>query len=169
MAHMTYGCTNPNAKTKMMPVAASQYFQHAGHNIVYVDGSGHLTAALTDTSTTKVFGTAIIPKGRGNTTNTSDDYWLSSATAAADYVPVITADNPGYEFLWVSDGTPVVTSSGNDMDIVALDSATVRTVDIGTSTNDDLIQQGIGTDYNSKATTADVVVVFNKAEIQADT
>ena len=168
MAHMTYGCTNPNVKTKMMPVAASQYFQHAGHNIVYVDSSGHLVGALTDTSSNKVFGAAIIPKGRGNTTNTSDDYWMSSAVAATDYVPVITADNPGYEFLWISDGTPVVTSSGNDMDIVALDSATVRTVDIGTSTNDDLIQHGIGVDYNAKATTADVVVVFNKAEIQAD-
>ena len=168
MAHMTYGCTNPKAKTRMMPVAASQYFQHAGHNVVYVDGSGYITGALTDTGTTKVFGTAIIPKGRGNTTNTSDDYWMSSATAAADYVPVITADNPGYEFLWVSNGTPVVTSNGDDMDIVNVNTATAKTVAIATSTNDDLIQHGIGVDYNAKATTADVVVVFNKAEIQAD-
>ena len=169
MAHMTYGCTNPNVKTKMMPVAASQYFQHAGHSVVYVDGSGHLVGALTDTSSSKVFGAAIIPKGRGNTTNTSDDYWMSSATAAVDYVPVITADNPGYEFLWVSNGTPVVTSSGNDMDIVNVNTASTKTVAIATSTNDDLIQHGIGTDYNAKATTADVVVAFNKAEIQADT
>jgi len=168
MAHMTYGCTNPKAKTRMMPVAALQYFQHAGHNVVYVDGSGYITGALTDTGTTKVFGTAIIPKGRGNTTNTSDDYWMSSATAAADYVPVITADNPGYEFLWVSNGTPVVTSNGDDMDIVNVNTATAKTVAIATSTNDDLIQHGIGVDYNAKATTADVVVVFNKAEIQAD-
>ena len=166
---MTYGCTNPNVKTKMMPVAASQYFQHAGHSIVYVDGSGNLVGALTDTSSTKVFGAAIIPKGRGNSTNTSDDYWLSSATAAADYVPVITADNPGYEFLWVSNGTPAIGSNGNDMDLVNVNTASAKTVAIATSTNDDLIQQGIGVNHNAKATTADVVVVFNKAEIQADT
>ena len=168
MAHMTYGCTNPNVKTTMMPVVGSQYFQHAGHNIVYVDASGYLTGALTDTSSSKVFGTAIIPKGRGNTTNTSDDYWMSSATAAADYVPVIKADNPGYEFLWISNGTPVVTSSGDDMDIVNVNTASTKTIAIATSTNDDLIQQGIGVDYNAKATTADVVVAFNKVEIQAD-
>jgi hypothetical protein len=168
---MIYGCTSPNAKTRMMPVAASQYFQHAGHSIVYVDGSGHLVGALTDTSTSKVFGAAIIPKGRGNTTNTSDDHWMSSATAAVDYVPVITADNPGYEFLWVSDGTPVVTSSGNDMDIINTNDATTEdaTVDIGSTTNDDLIQQDIGINVSARATTADVVVAFNKAEIQADT
>ena len=170
MAHMTYGCTNPNVKTKMMPVAASQYFQHAGHNIVYVNDTGHLVGALTDTSTSQVFGTAIIPKGRGNTTNTSDDHWISSATAAADYVPVITADNPGYEFLWVSDGTPAATDFGFACDILNTNDATTEdaTVDIATSDNDDLIIQGLGVEYNAKATAADVVVTFNKAEIQAD-
>ena len=168
MAHMTYGCTNPNVKTTMMPVVGSQYFQHAGHNIVYVDGDGYITGALTSTATSKVFGTAIIPKGRGNTTNTSDDYWMSSATDGADYLPIIKADNEGYEFLWISNGTPVVTSNGDDMDIVNVNTATAKTIAIATSTNDDLIQQGIGVDYNAKATTADVVVAFNKVEIQAD-
>ena len=165
---MTYGCMNPNAKTTMMPVAALQYFQHAGHNVVYVDGSGHLTGALTDTSTTKVFGTAIIPKGRGNTTNTSDSYWMSSATAAADWVPVIKAEDD-YEFLFISNGTPAITDIASDCDLVNVNSATAKTIAIATSTNDDFIIQGLGVDFNSKATTADVVVKFNTAEIQADT
>ena len=55
------------------------------------------------------------------------------------------------------------------MDLVNANTATVKTVAIATTTNDDLIQHGIGVDYNAKATTADVVVAFNKAEIQADT
>ncbi len=168
MAHMVYGCMNPKAKTTMMPVAASQYFQHAGHSIVYVNGSGHLVAALTDTSTTKVFGAAKIPKGRGNSTNTSDDYWLSSATAAVDYLPVIKADS-GEDFLFVSDGTPAVTSIGDDCDIINVNTASVKTVDIGTTSNDDLIIHGRGVDRHSRATSADVVVQFNIAEIQADT
>ncbi len=168
MAHMVYGCMNPNAKTRMMPVAASQYFQHAGHSIVYVDGSGHLVGALSDTSSTKVYGSAIIPKGRGNSTNTSDDYWMSSATAAVDYLPVIKADL-GEDFLWVSDGTPAVTQIGDDCDIINVNSATAKTVDIGSSTNDDLIIQGRGVDRHTRAATTDVVVQFNIAEIQADT
>ena len=167
---MTYGCMHPNAKTTMMPVSDSQYFQHAGHNIVYVDTSGHLVAALTDTSddTTKVFGYAIIPKGRGNTTNTSDDYWLSSATAGADWVPVIKAEDD-YEFLFISNGTPTAAQAGDDCDIVNVNTATAKTIAVATSTNDDLIIQGRGVDFNAKATTADVVVKFNIAEIQADT
>ena len=166
---MTYGCMNPNAKTTMMPVADSQYFQHAGHNVVYVDSTtGYLTAALTDTGTSMVFGVAIIPKGRGNTTNTSDDYWLSSATAGADWVPVIKAEDD-YEFLFISNGTPVIADTASDCDLVNVNTASAKTIAIATSTNDDFIIQGLGVDLNSKATTADVVVKFNIEEIQADT
>ena len=82
MASIKYGPLDPAPKTKMYPVAASQYFYHEGESFVYLDSSGNVTKALTATGT--IFGWAIVPKGRG--AGSSDDYWKSSATAAADRV-----------------------------------------------------------------------------------
>ncbi|MBK6914462.1 MAG: hypothetical protein IPH11_12755 [Ignavibacteriales bacterium] len=60
MSSLKYGCLDPCPKTKEYPVAASQYFQHNGFTPVYLDSSGHLTGALT--ATTTLWGVAIIPK-----------------------------------------------------------------------------------------------------------
>ncbi len=169
MANMIYGCMNPKAKTTMMPVAAAQYFQHTGHSAVYVDGSGNLIASLSDTSSLPLFGHAIIPKGRGDSTNTSDSYWLSNAAAAVDYIPVIKADNGGEDFLFVSNGTPTIGQVGDDCDLVNVNTASAKTVNIGATTNDDFIIQGRGVDRHTRATTADVIVQFNIEEMQADT
>ena len=163
MASAKYGCLHPDPKTKEYPVAASQYFQHEGCNAVILDGSGNLTGALTTDQ--KLFGWAIIPKGRGNSTNTSDDYWLSSATAAADRVPVILAAD-GYEFIAPGIITCTVAMIGAAWDMIGVNSASTHYVDLDTSTNDVFIVTDLGVNVKEGAATTDCVVIFNPNEIQ---
>jgi len=165
MAHTRYGCLNPNPKTKMYPVAASQYFRPDYPWFVFLDGSGHLELAVT--ATNKLFGcVASVPTGRGS--GSSDDYWLSSATAGQDELPVITVDQ-GEEFLFLSDGTPTASQAGNACDLLVDNDGTAGYVDIGTSSTDVLIIQGRGVDWKADAGTADVVVKMNHDEQQIDT
>ena len=166
MASVKYGCLDPNPKTIMMPVAASQYFYHNGVCAVNVDGNGHLT--VLETADTTVFGIAVPPKGRGNTTNTSDLYWMSSATAGKDKIPVILVTG-GYKFLLPSSGTVAITNIGNACDIVAANSATASYVDLANADTNIFVIQGLGTDFCNYASGTDVVVKLNRNVIQADT
>jgi len=161
MASIKYGCITPNVTGREYPVAAAQYFRHDGVNAVYLDGSGHVTLGLSATATLK--GIAIVPKGRG--AGTSDNYWKSSATAAADSVFVIT--DLEAEYLLPADDTATAAMAGNACDLISVNDGTATTVDVGTSTTDVFLIQAAGTKYGG--TTTDVVVKINPAKVQADT
>jgi len=161
MAHLIYGCKTPKANGKEYPVAASQYFRHDGVNAVYLDGSGHVLLGLTATTTLK--GVAIVPKGRG--VGASDAYWLSSATAGKDKIFVIT--DPGAQFLAPADDTVTAAMAGNACDLIAVNDGTATTVDVGTSSTDVFIIDGLGTDAGGSAT--DVLIRINPGKYQADT
>jgi len=166
MASIKYGCLHPSPKTIMMPVAASQYFYHNGVCAVNVDTSGHLT--VLETADTTVFGIAIPPKGRGNTTNTSDLYWMSSATAAADKIPVILVTS-GYSFLLPSGATVTEAMKGLACDIIAANSATASYVDTANADTNIFVIQDLGVNVCDNASISDIVVKLNKNVIQADT
>ena len=163
MASLKYGCITPNAKGRTYPVAASQYFPHASGGFVYLDGSGHATMALTATAT--LFGYAEAPAGRG--AGSSDSWWLSSATAGADKVHVIT----DLSAMFCVPATTTVTAAmaGNAADIIGVNDGTVQQADTDTSTTDVLLVQGVATDFISGAAATDAIVKINPAKIQADT
>ncbi len=162
MASLKYGCITPNAKGRMYPVAASQYFYHEGGAFVYLDSSGHVTLALTATAT--LFGYAIAPAGVGAGAAGSA-YWLSSATAGADEIFVITDKDA--EFFVPADDTATAAMAGNACDIVGVNDGSAQTVDVGTSSTDVLIFQKRGLDYGGVAASA--IVKINPAKTQADT
>lgn len=164
MASLLYGCLHPCPKTKEYPVAASQYFYHEGFNACYLDSSGHVTGALTATAT--LLGYAVVPKGRG--AGTSDDYWLSSATAGADKIPVIDALD-GYEFLAPGIITVTAAMTGGAWDIVAVNDGTATYVDFDTSSTDVVICTDLGVNVKAGAPITSGVVKFNPAKRQADT
>ena len=159
MASIKYGCLNPNAKTKEYPVAASQYFAHEGFNPVQLDGDGNLIGALSAAST--LFGVAIVPKGRGNATNTSDDYWLSSATAAKDRIPVVLAVD-GEQFL-VPTATTVAAAThvGNAYDIVGVNTASTHYVNLAATAIKVVVCVDLGVNVNADAAVTDAVVIIN--------
>jgi len=165
MASLKYGCLDPSPKTKEYPVAASQYFQHNGLTAVYLDASGHLTGALTATAT--LLGMAIIPAGRGNPTNTSDDYWLSSATAGQDKLPVVLAKD-NYQFLVPGIITCTAAMIGGAWDMIGVNSASTHYVDLDTSSTLVFIVTDLGVNVKANAAVTDAVVIFNPAKIQAD-
>lgn len=163
MASIKYGCLNPIAKTVEYPVAASQYFRHEGGSFVHLDSSGHVTLSLTATAT--LFGFAIPPTGRG--AGASDAYWLSSATAGTDKIPVVMALE-GENFLVPADDTATAAMAGNACDLIGVNDGTAQTADVGTSTTDVLLIQKAGT-YHASGSTTDVIVKINPAKVQADT
>lgn len=164
MASIKYGCLHPHPETIELPVAASQYFYHNGVNAVYLDSNGLVTLALTATST--IYGIAVVPKGRG--AGSSDNYWLSSATAGKDKIPVIPA-TAGLSFLLPADDTVTAAMRGNACDLIAVNDGTATTVDVGTSSTDVFIIQDLGTNVKADASATDVVVKINPAKVQADT
>ena len=164
MAHTRFGCLHPAPRTHEYPVAASQYFYHAGFNAVYLDTSGRVTGALT--ATTTLLGYAIVPKGRG--AGSSDDYWLSSSTAGKDKIPVILAAD-GYQFLAPGIITATVAMLGGAWDMVAVNDGTATYVDLDTSSTDIVIAVDLGVNVKADAAVTDIVVIFNPAKIQADT
>lgn len=161
MASPLYGCISPSPRVREYPVAASQYFRHNGVNAVYLDGSGHVTLALTATATLKGF--AIVPQGRG--AGTSDNYWLSSSSAGQDKIMVIVDTDA--EILAPADDTVTQAMAGNACDLIAVNDGTATTVDVGTSSTDVFLIQALGSKYGGAAT--DVVVKMNPAKVQADT
>ncbi len=164
MAHPRYGCLNPKAATVEYPCNAAEVWHHAGANVCYLDASGYLTQALG--SDGSVFGYAIIPQGMGAGSAVAS--WKAGSDGV-DKIPVVLA-SAGEEFLLPSDDTPTVAQVGNACDIVnaSATDATASLVDIGTSSTDIFIIQGVGSDYHSGCAVTDVVVKFNPAEIQAD-
>ena len=164
MASRKYGVLNAGHKSQMLPVAASQFFYHNGVNAVYLDGSGHVTLAVTATAT--LYGIAVVPGGMG--AGTSNDYWKSSATAGKDKIPVIPVSENAV-FLLPSDDTVTQAMAGNACDLIAVNDGTATTVDVGTSSTDVFLIKGRGVDYVSDAAATDVVVQINPAKQQADT
>lgn len=164
MSHMLYGPAKVGVRTQMLPVAASQYFRHGGVNAVYLDSSGHVTLALT--ATASLYGFAIVPAGRG--AGTSDDYWLSSATAGKDKIAVVPATEM-CPFIVPADDTVTDAMRGNACDLTAVNDGTATYADVGTSSTDVFIIQGKATDVHQRASATDVVIIINPAKIQADT
>lgn len=164
MASLKYGrITPPAGRSIECEVAASQYFYHNGVNVVYKDANGRLTLALTATGT--VVGMAIVPGGRG--AGTSDDYWLSSATAGKDkiaYIPISDDD----EFMLPSDATIAISDRGNKCDIIAVNDGTATLVDPDASAVGLFIIQDLATNRVANALATDVIVKFNIAKQQAD-
>ncbi len=166
MASIKYRCLNTDPHTIEYPVAASQYFQHDGLNLVYLDSSGQLTGALTSQGT--ILGlVANVPKGRGNSTNTDDAYWLSSATAGADKLPVYLAES-GYLFLMPGIIAATAAMLGGAWDHVNVNTASTKYVDLDTSSTDLLIAMKLGTTITGGGAN-DIVVKMNPLKIQADT
>lgn len=165
--NLKYGALfEKNLTSLELPVAASQFFYHAGINLVYLDSNGRVTLALTATAT--LYGLAIPPAGRG--TGASDLYWKSSATAGADKITVYPfALNLGMVMLLPADDTVTAAMKGNACDIIAVNDGTATTVDVGTSSTDVLLIHGLATDYNVNAAITDVLVSVNPAKLQADT
>lgn len=166
MASLKYRCLQLSPKVVTKPVAASQYFYHNGINLVYLDGSGNATLALTATAT--LYGFAIVPKGTGAGAAGSA-YWLSSSSAGADEIQIIPiSGNENATFLFPADDTVTAAMKGNACDIIAVNDGTATQVDVGTSSTDVLIIEDLGTSVAGGAAT-DVVVKFNAAKVQADT
>lgn len=161
---MKYGCITPNVKGREYPVAASQKFTHASGAFVHLDGSGHVTLSLTATAT--IFGYAIAPQGVGAAAAGSA-YWQSSATAGADKIFVIT--DLDAEFVVPADDTVTVAMAGNACDIVGVNDGTPQTADVGTSSTDVLLIQGVATKMGSMYAATDAIVKRNHLKVQADT
>lgn len=160
---LKYGPIQSGLKGREYPVAASQYFDRNGGAFVYLDGSGHVTGALTATGT--LLGWAVVPGGVGAGTDTAE--WKSSATAGADSIFVITDDNA--EYFVPTDGTMTAAQVGNACDLIGVNDGTVQQADIGTSTTDVLIITGVASGVIAGAATSDVIVRINPAKYQADT
>ena len=160
MAHPLYGCIDSSVMIKEYPVAASQYFYHAGESFVYL-ASGLVTKAITNTAS--FMGHAIVPVGRG--AGASDAYWLSSATASADRLPIIVDINARYLLPGIIPCT--VAMIGGAWDIIAVNDGTLTHVDLDTSTTDVVVAVALGTEYGGGAN--DVVVKINPAKFQATT
>lgn len=161
---LKYGCITPNASGRTYPVAASQYFHHNGGGFVHLDGSGHVTLSLTATGT--IFGWADAPVGVGAGAAGSA-YWLSSATAGADKLFVVTDKNA--EFIVPADATVTAAMAGNACDLLGVNDGTAQQADVGTSTTDILIIQGRAMDYASGMATTDALVKVNELKRQTDT
>lgn len=165
MASIKYGCLTVEVTTVELPVAASQYFYHNGETTVYLDGSGHVTKALTATAT--LYGVAIVPVGMG--AGTSANYWLSSATAGKDKIAVIPAGlNPNAKFLFPNDTTSTAAMRGNAVDLVAVNDGTSTYVNSSAGSTDVFIVEDYGTNPSINAAATDIVVRINPAKVQAD-
>ena len=155
-----YGCITGVPRSVMLPVAASQYINRSTGAFVHLDTSGHVTTALT--ANTYLYGYVGCPAGHG--AGTSDNYWLSSATAGADKIPVIRVSDD-VEFLMPADDTVTQAYVGRTADLVSVNDGTVQNIDIGTTSTDLFLIQAIGT--AAGGTTTDIVVKINPAKVQA--
>ena len=166
MASPIYGPINPNVVTVEYPAAADEVWMHAGANFCFLDGSGRVSQSLTGTST--IFGYAIVPKGTG--AGTAVAAWQASATAGKDKLPVVLATE-GETFVAPADDTVTASQAGDACDIVLTSNTgtVVSQVNIGTSTEDVLLIQGLALGRVPGAAGTDVLVKINLANLQADT
>jgi hypothetical protein len=112
-----FGIREGKGHGKEYPVAASQYFQRRGGHFVFLkDGNINLCSSMTGCDRANgVLGWAEVPKDAAG-----HDYWVSSSTAAADKVFVITDVDAVYEIPY--DGhTASLTATliGRGMDLIA--------------------------------------------------
>jgi len=166
MASLIYGALNPNVETVEYKVNADEVWHHAGATFCILGADGYVTQALSGTAT--IFGYAIIPKGVG--AGTASASWKASATDGKDTVAVVLA-SAGETFIVPADDTATLGQSGNACDLLnasATDS-TVSLVDIGASSTDVFIIQGLATDRVAAAAGTDILVKVNPAKLQADT
>ena len=166
MASIKYGPINPNVVTVEYPANADEVWHHEGANFCILGSDGFVTQALTGTST--LFGYAIIPKGTGAGTAVAS--WKSSATDGKDKIPVVLATE-GETFIVPADDTATVGQAGDACDITngSATDTTASLVNIGTSSEDVLLIQGLATDRVAAAVGTDVLVKINLANLQADT
>ncbi len=160
-AHPLYGCIDSNVTIQEYGVAADVFFYHAGINLVYLDGSGHVALAITATAT--LLGWAIVPKGMGAGSDAT--YWKAAAVAGADKIQVVTSLDA--RFLLPADEAVTESMKGNACDIIAVDDGTATTINVGTSSTDVMLIVDEGVNHGGVA--ASVVVKLNPAKIQADT
>lgn len=166
MASPIYGPIDPNPKTTEYPMNASDVFAHAGATFVLLGSDGFITPALTGSTT--IFGWAIVPKGTGAGTDVDD--WKASSTDGKDKLAVVLASD-GYTFVAPADASVTAGQAGNACDLVnasATDS-TASVVDIGSSSTDVFIIQGLALGKVPGAAAGDVLVKVNPAKLQADT
>jgi len=165
MASPIYGPLNPNAKTVEYPANADEVWHHAGANFCFLGSDGFVTQSLSGTAT--IFGYAIIPTGTGAGTAVAS--WKASATDGKDKVPVILASEME-TFVMPADATVTVGQAGNKCDILnsSATDTTASLIDIGTSSNDVFIIQGLALGRVPGAAATDVLVQMNIANQQAD-
>jgi hypothetical protein len=155
----------------MYPVAASQLIQFVGGSLVYADASGHMTLALT--ATTTLFGWAKAPKSaQYGSSAASNGYWTSSSTAGLDKILVYPfAVNGDMLFkmptilLATSTGLCVAARVGETVDIVGVNDGTRQYAVPGTNTTDVLQFVALCEDGDTDA----AYFAVNKAKVQADT
>jgi hypothetical protein len=80
---------------------------------------------------------------------------------------VFVITDPNAKFLAPADDTVTAAMAGNACDLIAVNDGTATQVDVGTSTTDVFIIDGIGT--KAGGTTTDVLFHINPAKYQADT
>jgi hypothetical protein len=127
---------------KMYPVAASQLIQFIGGSLVYADSSGHMTLALT--ATTTLFGWAVAPtSAQYGSTDSTNGYWTSSSTAGLSKILVYPfIANPGLVFKMhtilasTSTGLCVAARVGETADIVGVNDGTRQYAVPGTQSTD---------------------------------
>lgn len=162
MARLKYGAEFEGGPLpRSQPFAASQIFHEKGGALVYADGSGYMTGALTATAT--LFGWALLGFGYaapGITGAAGARILTTSSTAGADSHPVKPLS--GADVFWMPpDATPTQASVGNACNIIGVNDGTKQVADIGTSTTD--VLRIVGQDG------ADVLVMVNTGKLQADT
>ncbi len=165
MEHPLYGLLNSNARTVEYTAGADEVWHHAGAHFCFLGSDGFVTQNLTGTQT--IFGWAVIPTGTGAGTAVAS--WQASATEGKDKIPIILASE--FEtFIVPADDTATVGQAGDKCDItLTSNTGTVAAVaNIGTSTHDVLIIQGLATDRVAGAAGTDVLVQMNIANQQAD-
>ncbi len=162
---MIYGPLNPNAKTVEYPANASEVWHHAGANFCFIGSDGFVTQLLSGTAT--VFGYAMIPKGPGAGTAVAS--WKASATDGKDKIPVVLATE-NETFVVPADDTATIGQTGDAVDMLngSATDATASLIDVGASSTDVFIIQGLATDRVAAAAGTDVLVKINPAKIQAD-
>lgn len=91
MAEIKMGLRKGGQQGEEYPVAASQYFQRRGGHLVTISG-GAVSLVASNNRGTGILGWAVVPKD-----TTGYNYWVSSSTAKADKVFVITGLDAVFE------------------------------------------------------------------------
>jgi hypothetical protein len=161
MASLKYRCLTPNVQVEEHAVAASQKFYHEGGAFCYLDSSGHVTVAVT--ATTTLYGWVLVPQGQG--LSGDDSYWQSSATAGASKVQVIVDEDA--RFLAPLDDDITIANLGDALDVVLTTAdGSQQLLDVGTTDNDVARIVGLGTSLKG-GTVSDAIVKIHTW--QADT